>query len=127
MKLLQWKEDGRNILPNRIFGIKWLVEYSVFEYAGQEMGEVFFVSLDPPIEDGEFQILHDDRDGGFSLHVLGGRGPNVWDQAVGNYDSLLGAMFAARKYLNQKQEEYEELERIFERQALRGNEYPDAS
>lgn len=127
MNLLQWKEDGRIDLPNRIFGIKWIIEYSVFQYAGQEMGEVFFVSLDPPIDDGEFQILHDDRDGGFSLHVLGGRGPDVWDENLGHFDTLLGAMFGARKHLNKRYEDYEEMERIFERLALRGNEVPSAS
>lgn len=76
-------------LRTRRFGFDW----EIFANDMGDWGELEFVT---PSIDGDYYVIVSET-GEIGLFEFGGRGPGVWDRELGSFDSILAAMFHARK------------------------------
>lgn len=114
----------------RMVGFSWVLEWEIYDYQGENISEVTYVSLDPTSANGgTYFIQHDDETGRWFAYEMGGAGPMVWERDIAygvTFPSPLAAMLTIKREYNREIRAQiraeEEMERFFEMERQRARE-----
>jgi hypothetical protein len=99
------KDMKEKVNLGRHFGFHWEAELD------PEYGETLISAQEANTRGGWFTIIHTPDEDDFGLYEEGGRGPDIWDEEHGYFDTLLEAMREARRLYKAELEYLEEWER----------------